>query len=402
MNVRMRCFGLAMIKLAKNYVDSKRWFYHQNAIIKKSTKTGPILAFSLGSLFSFSSSSKSQSYNDCYEFMSEPITPINELVENVKKGSMRHLFELFVLQVQREFCMGLQSMETKYTDEIDDEKIKHFQSDRWVRKEGGGGITCIMQDSSVFEKAGVNISVVHGLLPPQAAAQMRSRGKSISETDTLNFYAVGVSSVVHPRNPNVPTLHFNFRYFEIEAPGNERWWWFGGGTDMTPYILNESDVKHFHRLLKQACDKHDSKYYPQFKQWCDKYFFITHRGESRGVGGLFFDDIDYPDQPKAFAFIKDCARVLVPSYIPIIDRNTTKPYSYADRQWQLLRRGRYVEFNLIYDRGTKFGLMTPGARYESILMSLPLTARWEYQHQIEPDSKEYALMEILKNPREWV
>ncbi|OTF72752.1 coproporphyrinogen-III oxidase-like protein [Euroglyphus maynei] len=396
----VQCFAIAICQFTRKCHQ----IYRKNRpleLMMKYKKTGStMLAFSFGSLFSNSD----DHYNSNYEFMAESITPKDELLSLAQNGSMRHQFELFVMQVQREFCQALESMETKYTDEIDETKVKRFQSDRWLRQEGGGGITCVLQDGAVFEKAGVNISVVHGQLPPQAAAQMRSRGKHLSLTEPLKFFATGVSSVIHPRNPNIPTLHFNFRYFEIESNEDRKsdHWWFGGGTDMTPYILDEQDAKHFHRHLKQACDKHDRNYYGRFKKWCDDYFYIKHRDERRGIGGLFFDDIDYPDQKRAFAFIKDCARSLVPSYIPIIDRNATKPYSLNDRQWQLIRRGRYVEFNLIYDRGTKFGLMTPGARYESILMSLPLAARWEYQHNVAENSKESALMKVLKNPREWV
>ncbi|CAG2123111.1 unnamed protein product, partial [Medioppia subpectinata] len=158
---------------------------------------------------------------------------------------------------------------------------------------------------------------------------------------------------------------------------DEKHWWFGGGTDMTPYILHENDCIHFHKTLKNACDRHNNQYYLKFKKWCDQYFYINHRQESRGIGGLFFDDMDYPNQKEAFNFVKSCADSIIPCYIPVVERNVNKGYSYADRQWQLLRRGRYVEFNLIYDRGTKFGLFTPGARYESILMSLPLVAKWQ-------------------------
>eukprot|EP00057_Strongylocentrotus_purpuratus_P009767 XP_011664241.1 PREDICTED: oxygen-dependent coproporphyrinogen-III oxidase [Strongylocentrotus purpuratus] len=212
---------------------------------------------------------------------------------------------------------------------------KKFKIDRWERAEGGGGITCILEDGEVFERAGVNISVVHGKLSPKAAAQMR-------------------------------------------------------------------DATHFHRTLKAACDLHDPEYYPKFKEWCDNYFVVEHRGERRGLGGIFFDDIDQPTQEKAFSFVKSCATAILPCYIPIIDKHQKDPYGYKERQWQLLRRGRYVEFNLVYDRGTKFGLFTPGARIESILMSLPQTAKWQYKHTPQEGSKEAKLMEILKNPKDWV
>lgn len=172
--------------------------------------------------------------------------------------------------------------------------------------------------------------------------------------------------------------------------------------DLTPYYLNENDARHFHKTLKSACDKHDPSYYKRFKKWCDDYFHVTHRGERRGLGGIFFDDLDSPGKQEAFAFVQSCAEAVIPSYIPLVKQHKNDAYGYAERQWQLLRRGRYVEFNLIYDRGTKFGLHTPGARYESILMSLPLVARWEYMHEPAPTSKEGQLIEVLKNPKDWV
>ncbi|KAI2796440.1 hypothetical protein BLOT_015384 [Blomia tropicalis] len=365
----------------------------------------PLLGLSLG--FWNASSNNDYRYNDDYHFMAEPIS--EELNSDStdwkgKKLPMKYQFELFCMQVQSEFCRQLQSMEEKYTDEIDDSRVKQFQVDRWKRAEGGGGITCILQDGTVFEKAGVNISVVHGMLPPPAIEQMRSRGKSLPSDRPLPFLAAGVSSVIHPRNPNIPTIHFNFRYFEVKTNDEtgESQWWFGGGVDVTPYILNENMIKDFHRKLKSACDRHDTNYYPRFKKWCDDYFFVKHRQERRGIGGLFFDDLDQPNQSKLFRFVTDVAHTISPYYTSVVDREARSPYSYADREWQLIRRGRYVEFNLIYDRGTKFGLMTPGARYESILMSLPLTARWEYQHSVLEGSKESQLLEVLRNPKEWV
>ncbi|KAJ8945704.1 hypothetical protein NQ318_012423 [Aromia moschata] len=188
----------------------------------------------------------------------------------------------------------------------------------------------------------------------------------------------------------VPTIHFNYRYFEVKDEEGVQWW-FGGGTDLTPYYLNAADAVHFHKTLKEACDNHDKGYYPKFKKWCDEYFNIPHRGESRGIGGIFFDDLDSPGQEKCFAFVKDCAK-----------QHKTVKYTNVEREWQLLRRGRYVEFNLIYDRGTKFGLYTPGARYESILMSLPLEAKWKYMHSLPENSPEGQLLEVLRNPKDWV
>ncbi|KAF3426612.1 hypothetical protein E2986_10480 [Frieseomelitta varia] len=326
---------------------------------------------------------------DIKKFMAEPITDISKLK---KRNDMKTKMELLVMKTQAEFCKALESLE---------DPDYSFKVDRWIRKEGGGGITCVLQDGVVFEKAGVNVSVVTGTLPPAAVQQMRARGKQLQE-GSMPFFAAGVSAVIHPRNPMVPTIHFNYRYFEVENPDGSIQWWFGGGTDLTPYYLNEDDVKHFHGTLKAACDKHDSSYYSKFKKWCDDYFFIRHRGERRGVGGIFFDDIDTPSQEEAFQFIKSCAEAVIPSYIPLVKQHKDDGYGYKERQWQLLRRGRYVEFNLIYDRGTKFGLYTPGARYESILMSLPLSANWKYMHEPTPDSKEAELLDVLKNPKEWL
>ncbi|KAI5738200.1 hypothetical protein M8J77_004158 [Diaphorina citri] len=328
---------------------------------------------------------------DVSVFMAEPVTDKKHLEEN--QSDMKTRMELMIMKIQADFCRALESEEDTDT---------RFRVDRWTRKEGGGGITCIMQDGRVFEKAGVNISVVSGSLPPPAVAQMRARGKkNFGEGQSLPFFAAGVSAVIHPRNPMVPTIHFNYRYFEVKDSSGEVQWWFGGGTDLTPYYLNEQDATHFHQALKSACDKHDKSYYPRFKKWCDDYFYIPHRGERRGVGGIFFDDLDTPSQEETFQFVKSCAEAVIPSYIPLVKKNKDAGYGYHERQWQLLRRGRYVEFNLIYDRGTKFGLQTPGARYESILMSLPLTAKWEYMHTPEETSKEGQLIKILKNPKEW-
>lgn len=324
-------------------------------------------------------------------YMAEPITGADDLFKN--EDDMKTKMELMIMKIQSDFCRALEAEE--YAGQ-------KFKVDRWLRKEGGGGITCVLQDGEVFEKAGVNISVVKGNLPPQAVQQMRSRGKNLSEGSSLPFFAAGVSAVIHPRNPMVPTIHFNYRYFEVVNNDGTKQWWFGGGTDLTPYYLDESDVVHFHKTLKDACDQSNVEYYPKFKKWCDDYFRITHRNESRGVGGIFFDDIDTPSQAEAFKFVTDCAESVIPSYLPIVRRHKNDEYGDRERQWQLLRRGRYVEFNLIYDRGTKFGLYTPGARYESILMSLPLTARWEYMHSPPANSKESKLMEVLKNPRDWV
>ena len=190
--------------------------------------------------------------------------------------------------------------------------------DRFERKEGGGGISCVLQDGKTFEKAGVNISVVHGNLPPPAVKQMRTRGKDLPENQQLPFYAVGVSCVIHPVNPMVPTIHFNYRYFEVNSGDGKIIWWFGGGTDLTPYYLDTEDAAYFHNTLKSACDKHSPDYYTRFKKWCDDYFNVTHRGERRGIGGIFFDDLDTPSQKDCFKFVTSAANAVIPSYIPLI------------------------------------------------------------------------------------
>lgn len=326
----------------------------------------------------------------CNHFMSDPVTDINKLLEN--KDDMRTKMELLIMEIQADVCKALA--------EVEDSQV--FKVDRWQREEGGGGISCVLQDGKVFEKAGVNVSVVFGNLSEDAAKQMRSRGKTLKSKDgKLPFCAMGVSSVIHAKNPHIPTIHFNYRYFEIEEGDGQKTWWFGGGTDLTPTYLNKDDAVHFHKTLKEACDKHDRSYYPAFKKWCDNYFVIKHRGERRGVGGIFFDDLDTPSAEELFKFVRSCAQAVVPCYVPIVKKHVHDSFTPEQKAWQQLRRGRYVEFNLIYDRGTKFGLATPGSRIESILMSLPLTARWEYMHNPAKGTREAEILEVLKTPKDW-
>ncbi|CAH0553958.1 unnamed protein product [Brassicogethes aeneus] len=357
-------------------------FYQRQRGMSKIRKYGTLFTASL----SFFSQKNTINTKD---FMALPITNLEHLEKN--KDDMKTKMELMILRVQADFCKALEL----------EEDCNKFIVDRWTRKEGGGGVTCVMQDGKIFEKAGVNISVVSGNLPPQAVTQMKTRGKQL-QGKNLPFFAAGISAVIHPVNPMVPTIHFNYRYFEVQNGDGEVQWWFGGGTDLTPYYLNTADALHFHETLKNACDKHDVKYYPKFKKWCDKYFNIPHRGERRGIGGIFFDDLDSPTQEKCFSFVTDMADAVIPSYVPLVKRHKQAKYTRVEREWQLLRRGRYVEFNLIYDRGTKFGLYTPGARYESILMSLPLHARWEYMNQPAEGTPESELLKVLANPRDWI
>lgn len=325
-------------------------------------------------------------------FMADPVTPINTLVNSDDYASK---MELLIMDVQAEVCKSLQEHEDGAT----------FLVDKW-KKDGhtGGGVTCVLQDGKTFEKAGVNISVVHGSLSEGAEKHMRSRGKALKRfpDNTLPFVAMGVSSVIHPTNPYCPTLHFNYRYFEVTNGDNTKLWWYGGGTDLTPMYVDEADFTHFHQTLKSTCDIYDKALYPKYKKWCDDYFYIPIRGESRGIGGIFFDDMDSPDQEFVHNFVRSCAKAVLPCYMPIIQKNKNKLFTSAQKLWQQVRRGRYVEFNLIYDRGTKFGFQTPGARIESILMSLPLTARWEYMNIPKVGSEEQKLSQILKNPQDWV
>jgi coproporphyrinogen III oxidase len=270
-----------------------------------------------------------------------------------------------------------------------------FREDRWEREGGGGGTSRVLQDGAVFEKAGVSTSVVHGVLTAEAARAMRARRPDVPEGETA-FHATGVSMVLHPHNPMAPTFHANYRYFEAGGAA-----WFGGGADLTPSYRFDDDARHFHGVLKAACDRHDLGFYPKFKRWADDYFHIVHRGERRGLGGIFFDDLDDRSLEALFAFVSDAAGAIVPAYLPIVERRASLPFLPEHRRWQQIRRGRYVEFNLVYDRGTLFGLRT-NARIESVLMSLPLTARWEYDHVPEPGSEEARLLNVLRAPVDWV
>nr|XP_024358683.1 coproporphyrinogen-III oxidase 1, chloroplastic-like isoform X3 [Physcomitrium patens] len=379
---------------------------------------------------------------------------------------MRARFESMIRKAQDDICAAVEA--------VDGSK---FREDTWIRPGGGGGISRVLQDGNVWEKAGVNVSVVYGSMPPEAyraaigGASANEEAKN--KAGRIPFFAAGVSSVcsllfecltlcsarscqfttslmhpyclfqhcysshsseffgtrcihvesiikvrsyrtavtsgwgfqvMHPKNPMAPTVHFNYRYFETDSPqdveGAPRAWWFGGGTDLTPSYLFEEDVKHFHQVQKQACDKHDPEFYPKFKKWCDDYFLIKHRGERRGLGGIFFDDLNDRDPEKILTFSTECVNSVIPAYIPLVEKRKDMTFTEKQKAWQQLRRGRYVEFNLVYDRGTTFGLKT-GGRIESILMSLPLTARWEYDHTPEEGSEEWKLLNACRSPVEW-
>ena len=274
-----------------------------------------------------------------------------------------------------------------------------FVQDLWDRPGGGGGRSRVIQDGDVFEKAGVNISAVHGELSEQAARVMQ--GTHGFETLERRFFATGISLVLHPRNPMAPTVHANFRYFELGDPDSPAAWWFGGGADLTPSYLFDEDARHFHGVWKTTCDRTDPAFYPDFKKRCDTYFWIKHREEARGVGGIFFDSLRDRDPDVLMQFVRECCAAFPASYIPILEKRYQLPYTAEQREWQLMRRGRYVEFNLVYDRGTHFGLRT-SARIESVLMSLPLQARWEYNPSVAEDSEEARLLRALRTPVDWV
>lgn len=270
-----------------------------------------------------------------------------------------------------------------------------FIEDSWTRAEGGGGRSRVITDGAVIEKGGVNFSHVHGTQMPASATAHRP------ELAGRSFEAMGVSLVIHPRNPYVPTSHANVRFFIAEKEGAAPVWWFGGGYDLTPYYGNEEDVIHWHRTAKNACNPLGEHLYPTFKKWCDDYFYLKHRDEARGVGGLFFDDYNAESFEHSFAVMRAVGDSYLPAYLPIVGARKFASYTERERDFQLYRRGRYVEFNLVYDRGTLFGLQT-GGRTESILMSLPPLVRWEYNWQPGPGSAEAELYERFLPHREWV
>lgn len=270
-----------------------------------------------------------------------------------------------------------------------------FQEDLWQRAEGGGGRTRVIENGAVFEKGGVNISGVHGQLP-------ESMQRYLNVEDAA-FFACGLSLVLHPKNPMVPTVHANWRYFELyDQNNNIADQWFGGGLDLTPYYLFEEDIRHFHQTCKAACDRHDPQFYADYKKRCDQYFWNTHRNEARGVGGLFFDYLKADQRPmdQWYAFVTDVADNFLLAYSPIVEKRKNHPYTDQHRNWQEIRRGRYVEFNLVHDKGTLFGLKTNG-RIESILMSLPPKVQWQYDHTPAEGSPEAALVDCLQHPKDW-
>lgn len=293
----------------------------------------------------------------------------------------------FVKDLQNQICIGLEQLDGKET----------FKEDTWTRPGGGGGWSRIITNGAVIEKGGVNVSEVHGELP-----ELMRKKLGVEEA---NFFATGISLVIHPINPHCPTSHANWRYFEMyDSNGEVGDAWFGGGLDLTPYYLYEEDAKHWHQTCKSACDIHSDSFYPKFKKHCDEYFWNSHRAEARGVGGLFFDYLKDGKEdrslPEWFEFVKQVGTSFLDAYIPILEKRKEIDFTEEEQYWQQIRRGRYVEFNLIHDRGTLFGLKTNG-RIESILMSLPPTVRWDYD--FTPfGSREEDLISVLKSPKDWI
>lgn len=292
------------------------------------------------------------------------------------------------VQIQQYF-ENLQDDICRQLEVADDEG--QFRQDLWKRPGGGGGRTRVIQGKHI-EKGGVNFSAVHGSLPEKIAAALK--------LEAADFFATGVSIVLHPRSPMVPIIHMNVRYFELSSGV----WWFGGGIDLTPHYIVKEDARDFHLALKKVCNLHHASYYPKFKSWADEYFYIKHRKETRGIGGIFFDRLSAEDgftKAQRFEFVKSVGEAFCPAYITLLHKHKEEPFGEKERQWQLLRRGRYVEFNLVWDKGTKFGLDTDG-RTESILMSMPPTANWTYDHRVEEGSQEAKTLALLKKGIDWI
>ena len=295
------------------------------------------------------------------------------------------------LAAVKRFLEGLQQQIVSELEALDG---RAFIRDAWERPQGGGGLTCILEEGELFERAGVGYSHVYGSnLPPSASAKR-------PELAGRSFQALGVSLVLHPRNPYVPTVHMNVRFFLAEKAGAEAVWWFGGGMDLTPYYGWEEDARHFHRTCADALAPFGADAYPRYKRWCDEYFFIRHRNEPRGIGGVFFDDVHEPDFEAAFALQRSVGEHFIPAYKPIVERRRGTPYGEREREFQAYRRGRYVEFNLVYDRGTLFGLQS-GGRTESILMSMPPRVSWRYDWKPEAGTPEARLYSDFLVPRDW-
>ena len=292
----------------------------------------------------------------------------------------------YLVQLQESICSDLESLDGRAI----------FEIDRWTKEDGSGsGITSVICDGNVFEKGGVNFSIVQGNKMPKSASALRP------ELEGRKYTALGVSLVMHPENPYIPTVHANVRFFVAEESGKEPIWWFGGGFDLTPFYGFDEDAVHWHTTAKKACLPFGEKVYSKYKKWCDDYFYLEHRDEQRGIGGLFFDDLNEGGFDRCFEFMKSVGDHFSEAYLPIVIKRKDTPYGEKERNFQLYRRGRYVEFNLIYDRGTLFGLQS-GGRTESILMSMPPEVKWSYQLQVEKDSEEGKLYNHYLKPKEWI
>jgi len=299
---------------------------------------------------------------------------------------MIELVKKYLVHLQESICSDLESLDGKAI----------FKKDHWTKEDGNGsGITSVISNGNVFEKGGVNFSIVHGNKMPKSASAIRP------ELEGRKYTTLGVSLVLHPENPYIPTAHSNVRFFVAEEPGKEPIWWFGGGFDLTPFYGFDEDAKQWHKTAKKACLPFGKKVYSKYKNWCDDYFYLEHRDEQRGIGGLFFDDLNEGGFDSCFEFMKSVGEHFSEAYLPIVIKRKDTPYGKKERNFQLYRRGRYVEFNLIYDRGTLFGLQS-GGRTESILMSMPPEVKWSYQFQVEKDSEEEKLYNHYLKPKEWI
>jgi len=299
---------------------------------------------------------------------------------------MIELVKKYLVHLQESICSDLESLDGKAI----------FEKDHWTKEDGNGsGITSVISNGNVFEKGGVNFSIVQGNKLPKSASAIRP------ELEGRKYTALGVSLVLHPENPYIPTAHSNVRFFVAEEPGKEPIWWFGGGFDLTPFYGFDEDAVHWHKTAKKACLPFGKKVYSKYKNWCDDYFYLEHRDEQRGIGGLFFDDLNEGGFDSCFEFMKSVGDHFSEAYLPIVIKRKDIPYGKKERSFQLYRRGRYVEFNLIYDRGTLFGLQS-GGRTESILMSMPPEVKWSYQFQVEKDSEEEKLYNHYLKPKEWI
>eukprot|EP01066_Platyproteum_vivax_P009072 Platyproteum_vivax@DN3962_c0_g1_i1.p1 len=329
----------------------------------------------------------------------EDITMKSKVYPKAPDADMRKRWHQILLDGQDRICRAIEDVDGQ----------AKFRKIPWQRDDPkeGGGVTCVMADGKHFEKAGVNISNINCRLSPKTQQDMTSRLNLENLTDSkapLRCLANGLSLVIHPKNPKAPTTHCNYRLFQLvdEKSGKNIAWWFGGGSDLTPSFVDEDEAKEFHQVHKEICDKHDPTYYPRFKRWCDRYFWLPHREENRGIGGIFFDDQNDKDPEEIMAFSKDCLNAFAKAYAPLVQKHKNDDFTEEEKKWQQLRRGRYTEYNLMEDRGTKFGFQTPGARTEAILMSLPETARWEFEHTPAPGSWEAESLDVFKHPRDWL